>query len=217
MAWIKVPNGTVLDVTGRPIKRQKLDNNLEAVFLPIVCTTEAKQEGGPGARCPFTSTNLREFNEHILEAHGLTQMATLVKADVEDATVARLMLDLIGALRQRSEPARPNLLELVRKPNDSFHAGEIWRRAWNARSQQAANVHLKKDHYDWLHEFLVRTVPIATAPDQIKAMKEAGVVPGTVLDYVFDLDGDSVQQAFMEQADPRRHKEEAEPDPDAKE
>lgn len=212
MVWIKIPNEVVSDVTGRPIKRQVMDNNLEPVFLPIVCTSEVPNEGEVAELCDFTSTNLTTFNEHILEVHGLTQMATMVKADIEDATVARLLLDVVGALRQQSTPARPNLLEMVRKSNDSFQAGEVWRRAWNARVQQAGEVHLKKDQYDWLHGVLLRSVPLAASPDQVKVLREQGMLPGTVLDHIFGLDGDSVQQAFMEMADPHRRKEEPDPE-----
>src|SRR3990167_2786566 len=89
MAWITVPNEKVTSFTGRPIKTEKLDTDLEIVYKPIKCVD---------VDCTETFTSLSKCAEHLAEIHDLpntTQVAA--EPELEEATTARLVIGLLLA------------------------------------------------------------------------------------------------------------------------
>ena len=66
MSWIGVPNEVVLGFTGKPLRSQEMDNDLEYVFKPIKCPS-----------CDFSNTNLQRWQDHRNEEHPLDEDTTV--------------------------------------------------------------------------------------------------------------------------------------------
>lgn len=191
MSWISVPNEVVRTFTGTPMKAQALDKDLEAIFKPMPC---------PSKGCEQIFINVSAFGEHIMGEHGLPASTTVEGQPLlEEATTARLIM---GLLLLFNREGRDNPLALIRKSNDSFHAGETWRRAYLALTRKETEIRLKKDQYDWLHQLLDRKFPLS------KEVKDMGAEQQTVGMALYGLSEDSVRQAYTTL--PERRKIEAE-------
>ena len=195
MANIAIPNQVVKTFTGRPMKIQKQTVDLEPIFKPIGC---------PGADCDEKFITVSSWREHLLDTHkdvapGLT---VSTEAEMEDRTAPRLILDIIVALNRGTIDGSPNPLRAIQKTNDSFHATELWRRAWNAK--EAPEIHVKKEQYDWLHQLLDRKLPLAADPKEARERRDNGEEQMTVAIYLFALSEDSVRQALTTLPDRRQ-------------
>jgi len=206
MSWITVPNEIVTGFTGKPIRAQKLNDDLEYVFKPIKC---------PSAGCEFSTTLLRDFQEHRVEEHGMDSEANVpIEPEMEDRNAAWLILETLLTFNRPDTSQRPNLLRRVQKGNDSHLSAEIWRRAWNNRNSK--EVKLKKEQYDWLHQFLDRKIPLAATPNETREKKEQGEEPQTIAMYLFGLSEDTVRQGLTTLPERRRRELEPEDEPTSK-
>ena len=101
----------------------------------------------------------------------------------------------------------------VQKPNDSHHAGEVWRAAWLARGR--TEIRLKKEQYDWLLQLLDRKLPLDPDVRTAKEKKDQGDEVQTIASHLYGLSEDSVRQALTTLPDRRKaDPEEAEPSAD---
>lgn len=193
MSWITIPNEPVISFTGKPLRSQKLNEDLEYLFKPIKC---------PSSGCEFSTTTLKDFQDHRADEHADEKdPGVTLDPEMEDRKPAWLILEILLSFNRQDTPQRPNLLRRIQKGNDSHHSIELWRRAWNNRN--SPEVKLKKDQYDWLHQFLDRKLPLSSDPKEAKERKDQGEEPQTVGMYLFALSDDSVRQALTTLPDRR--------------
>lgn len=194
MSWITIPNEVVKSFSGKAIRSQVLNDDMEAVFKIAAC---------PVAGCDAKITLVSEWQEHASEKHADTPEAQVnLQPKMRDQTVAWLILEMLLAFNRPDSPQRPNLLRRVQRGNDSLHSTELWRRAWNCRDR--TEVKLKKEEYDWLHQFLDRKLPLAADPKEAKERKEQGEESQTIGTHLFSLSEDTVRQAFTTTPERRR-------------
>ena len=187
MTWITIPNELVSAFTGKPIKTEKLNTDLEVVYKPIKCVAEG---------CSETFTSLPTCAQHLADVHDLPGSTPVeARSELEDATTARLIMGLLLSFNREDAG---NLLRPIRKTNDSYHATEVWRRVYPALAGDPSEFKLKKEQYDWLHQLLDRKLPAS------KEAREAGVEQQSVLMYIFGLSEDNVRQAFTTLPDRRK-------------
>lgn len=193
MSWINIPNATVLAFTGKPLKSQKLNDDLDYVYKTIRCPAEG---------CDYVTSLLREWRDHVADEHPKQEdLRVNLEPEMEDRTVAWLILEILLAFSRPSSQEQPNLLRHIQRANDGMHVNELWRRAWNCRDR--AEVKLKKDQYDWLQQFLGRMVPLAADAQVAKAKREQGVEQQTVAMHLFGVSEDAVRQALTTLPDRR--------------
>ena len=180
MSWITIPNTTVENFTGKPLKAQKMDNDLENLYKPFGC---------PAAGCEEKFVTLPVYKEHLVSEHSMDPEKEKVgfEADLEDATVSRLLL---GLMLSFNSPQSSNPCLKVRRSNDSLHVTEVWRRAYLAYSRSDAEVKLRKVQYDWLGQLLDRKLPLT------KEEKELGNEVQTVGMMIYNMAESNVRRAF---------------------
>ena len=193
MAWITIPNEVALGFTGKPIRSQKMNDNLDLIFKPIKC---------PSEDCEFSSTILTEWQDHRISEHSEEPDVDMrLEPELEDRSAAWIVMEILLAFNRQDNPQRPNILRRVQKGNDSHHSTELWRRAWNCRERPEIKV--KKEQYDWLHQFLDRKVPLAADAKEVKERRDQGEEQQSVGSHLFGLSEDVVRQALTTLPDRR--------------
>lgn len=197
MGWINIPNEGVTGFTGKPLRLQQFDHDMEPVYQAIYC---------PSAGCDYSTTNLDAFQRHLRDQHGKEsdELSATLAPELEDATAATVVLGLLLRLSQQSSRDRQNPLETIRKTNDGYHSAEVWRRAYLAWTRNDPVIRLRQDQYEWLKQLLDRKLPLQ------KDAKERGDEQQTVAMHVYSLSEDAVRQALLSLPD--RRKTEADPD-----
>ena len=197
MSWITISNEVVKDFRGKPIQSTRLDDNMETVYKTIRCS---------GKDCDFTATNIKVIQDHLDDKHEdeVDDLKIKFRPETTELTASYLILNILLAF---NNAARDNPLLAIRKANDGFHAGEAWRRAWNAKGKAGQDIKLKKEQYDWLHQLLERKLP------RPKEKEDAGEAQ-TVLMHLYGLNEDKVKQALTTLPDRRRIESEDELYPD---
>ena len=184
MSWITIPNDLVLGFNGKYIRSQKMNDNLDSIFKPIRCPS-----------CKYSSTVLTEWQNHQREEHYEEPNTEVpIEPELMDCNASWVILEMLLTFNRQDSQQRPNILRRIQKPNDSRHTEELWRRAWNCRERPEIKV--KKDQYDWLHQFLDRKVPLSGNVQELKEKKEQGEEPQTVGMMLFGLSEASVKQAL---------------------
>ena len=196
--WIVLPNDVVRNFTGRPLRTQRLDVDLEPVYKPIAC---------PAMACDHEFTNLREFQEHVTDEHEMDLNETKVSLfpELDDVTTATLIQ---GMLLRFNTPGKDNPLSAIRRTNDAVRATEVWRRVQIAIDQNQP-VRLKDKDHEWLVALLTRKLPLT------RADKELGEEQQTVGMMLYGLAEDNVNQALLpiserRELEPEREEEHAE-------
>lgn len=196
MAWITLPNEVVLSFTGKPLRSQKMNQDLEPLFKEMRC---------PG--CSERFTVFERWREHSNGSHPDEADLQMTGApEMEDRAASRVILDILMAF-QRPEP---NPLRRLQKANDAYHATEVWRRAWLAWTRQDKVIRLHKPQYEWLQQLLDRKLPWQN-PQEAKQRREEGEEQQTVGSHLFALSEDLVRQALTTLPDRRRPVEEEVP------
>lgn len=184
MSWIAIPNEIVHGFNGRPIRTQKMNDNLEFLFKPIRCPS-----------CKYTSDIFTEWQDHQRSEHYEEPNSEVpIEPELKDCNAAWIILETLLTFNRQDSQQRPNILRRIQKPNDSRHTEELWRRAWNSRER--TDIKVKKEQYVWLHEFLDRKVPLSGTTQEVKEKKDQGEEPQTVGMLLFSLSEDSVNQAL---------------------
>lgn len=188
MAWVNIPNEVVMNFTGRPLRVNKLDANLEPVYNTIAC---------PNHGCDYPGTqSVTEMQEHLAGEHAQTPQEANLVATLEliDATCAHVILTLLMRFNNQS---RDNPLVGIRKTNDGMHATECWRRSYLVLMDSRPTIRLKQDQYEWLRLLLARKLPLG------KEARERGEEAQDVGMHVFGLADDNVRQALTSLPDRR--------------
>ena len=200
MAHISIPNEIVKAFTGRPMRVQAMNDDLELLFKPILCPAEG---------CEKSVTTMQAFSDHVNGEHPkqAAKLEAPASKEMVDQKVSRLIMDMLSAFN-RDTPNNP--LRRFQKPRDSEHASELWRRASNCDARKEVKV--KDEQYQWLQQFLDRKVPqvpLSLDPKEAQLRRENGEEPQTVASYLYGLNEDNVRQALTTLPDRRR----VEPDP----
>ena len=183
MAWISIPNDPVRSFTGLPLKTQKLNDNLEYVFKPIRCPSEG---------CKYQTVLIREWREHMAETHdGEKDPQAQAEPEMVERNVAWLILELLLVYNRKDSSESPNPLRRIQRNADSYHTSELWRRCWNSRDRQ--EIKLKKEQYEWLHQFLDRKLPLSADAKEARERKEQGEEPQSVAMHLYGLSGESIR------------------------
>ena len=203
--WINIPNEIVKGFTGKPIRSQKYDADLEAMFKPIKC---------PANACAFSASIIKDFNAHITSEHDLNpaKIEVMLDPEMEDSTTAKLIMFILIRLMQTGQE---NPLVLIHKTSDSLHSGEVWRRVGPLMDKPAGGVlRLKDKQYEWLRQLLDRQVPWSRV-DKERLGDQASEYRQTVAMHIFGLSEDHVKQAVLSL--PERRVVEVDPDEGAEE
>lgn len=143
-----IPVETSRDFRGKPVKTQKLDNDMEKVFKKVSC---------PEDGCDYTSTSLEDFQAHLeshddpdIQAANINLIPELIDSDTR-----YIILDVLQRL-SISNPQHPVVLGKVRRAADSLHSAKVWAAVWKAIENDAKEIVLDKRQYEWLHKLLER-------------------------------------------------------------
>lgn len=190
MSWVSIPNEVVNQFTGKPMQVNRLTPDLEPLYKPIPCPGI---DPNKSTKCSIKFTTMRDWREHIMDEHDLdpAEVELFVRPDNEDATAASVILHMLVRL---NDERQSNPLHAVRKTNDSFHATEVWRRAYLAMEKRSATIRLKQEQYEWLQRFLDRKLPL-TREDREEG--KGAEDRQTVAMLLYGLSEDNVRQALL--------------------
>lgn len=178
MAWKEIPNEIVHGWDAKPRKHQRVTVDGEYVFEKFACGYEDCEE-------KFTTAGV-DYRNHCKDAHDGKQARVVLAKVMDDTKVSDLLYNLLLGL---SDQDPGSVFKPIRKPNDSEHGTEVWRRVSIATDKNQP-IKLKDKQYEWLHQLLDRKLPFP------KEQKDAGQEQQTIGTLLYGMDLSSVRVAL---------------------